>query len=190
MNLMDAEDVNFESTLIPMGTVVKCNVTVGDSRKSQAGNEYADITLEVIEGPYTGSKFFDQIGLVGSDGFVKMGRAKMKYILETTRAAHLKGKEAYEINSIKELSGGTAIVKTKIDTYTDKDGNGRYKNVAAGYGSPRPESSGHAIYAAFAGNEQPWQTDEKPPLPTRAAPHVANSNNLHPNHPDYGAVAL
>lgn len=187
------EEVSFESTLIPHGTLVKCAVLF-DKESRQTGmnakskNTYYGVTLEVVEGPYAGSKFFDQVAVSGDDGyFLNKGNTFIQYVLENTRKAHEVGGEAYEINSVHELNGGTIIAKVGIKAYDKKDNGGKgLANESLSYATPRPDSGSKAIYQAYIDGEQPWQTDYKPEIHVTKANGASVdsfSNSSHPNAP-------
>jgi hypothetical protein len=168
LNLYDAEEIDFESSLIPEGTIVGCTVIVKNMKTSDKGNTYMDCEFIVKDGLYKGSKFFENIGVSGSEGFVRLGSSKMKAILETGRGANKPAD--YEVDTQKLAStfnGAVAVVRVKVDFY-QKDGKWHYKNAVHSYGSPRPDSKRYHIFEAYSKNQQPYQTMELPPLPATA----------------------
>lgn len=173
-DLSEAEDVSFESSLIPKGTVVMCKVSVGDKRQSQRDtqNWYYDITLEALDAKYAGAKFFDNWGVQGSENFMRMGKTKARYALETTRNTHESNNpDAYKINSLKDLDNTRVVVKVDVEPHTNKEGRKMYINKASAYGTPRKDSSNYKFFEAWESGEQPWQDlSELPPLQQDAQP--------------------
>lgn len=181
MNLYDAEEVDFESSLIPDGTLVSCTVLVKKVKTNDKGNTFMDCELVVREGRYKGTKFFDNIGVSGSEGFVRLGKSKMKAILETGRNALNPADYEFDTNQLTNTFNGLqALVRVKVDTYLDKNDVGRYKNVVHSYGSANPDSSRFHLYQSYVKGEQPFQTAELPPLPAPMSRAHPASNAYNP----------
>lgn len=165
-DLSTAEDLKGGNQLIPSGYMVECEIKVGPEKKSDNGNTMHDVELEVCKGPYTGSRFFDNI--ITSGNAKEWGLGKMKHIVEFTNQAHM-NLQYYKINSATELSGRKALVKVKIVPHTNKEGASYLINKPDTYISPRSDSTTSKYYAAWARGEQPWQTDDKPALRSNEA---------------------
>lgn len=159
------DEMSFSGGVVPEGRLEEVIIQKSAEGDSQAGNKKLNMELIVTKGTYAGTKTFDDWGLTGSPQFITMGKMKASYTLEHTRQSHEKGPDAYKVNSHKEFEGMRAIVKFGIEIYRNKDGVFRHKNVVRAYGSPRSTSRNHELYAAWARGDQPFQTDEKPPLP-------------------------
>lgn len=165
-----SQEMSFESTLIPHGTLVMCVIEKSEGPQQSRGNPnnyFANWTLRVCEGPYAGSTFFDNVATAGDDRFVTFGRMKMSYALEINRNAHVNGN--YQIESQDDLVGMKVLVKAGIDIYRDKNGSYRHRNIALAYGSPRAASRNNQIYSDYLAGLQPYQTDFKPELPQSTA---------------------
>lgn len=185
LNVFEAEEVDYESTLIPDGTLVKVVIaTDGVIKTSQAQNELVNLTLTVCDGRYKGSKFYENIGISGSEGFVRLGHSKLKAILETGKGARVR--EDYDIPNFKALNGLKAVVQVKVETYFKNDGKAAYKNTVAKYGSANPASSRNALYIAYENGEQPNQTGYMPPLPPDKAGTGGGYANAAPPTDDFG----
>lgn len=166
MNFSDVDDVSFEGRLVPEGRVELCIVLFDkEKRTTEKGNGYYGVTMEVIKGPYAGSKFFENICVDGPEGyFLQRGKAIIRYLLETTKDAH-NNPSAYEVRSIQDLNGHKIVVKFGIKVHTNKKGESMLVNEAKAYGTPRPDSSNHKYFTAWESGEQPWETDARPALP-------------------------
>lgn len=177
LNVFNAKEIDFESTLIPAGTIVP--VTIKTEGKIKNGttnpeNAFLDWEMVVNDGRYKGSKFFENVGIAGSEKFVELGHSKLKAVLETGRNA--RQSQDYEISNYGIFNGMQALVVVKIETYQKKDNSYGYKNTVAKYGSSNPASTRYGIFEYYSNGEQPFQTDEKPPLP-QTAPRASQGSN-------------
>lgn len=182
-DLSKAEDLKGGNQLIPAGTIVECSIKISPEKKSpDSGNTFHDAELEVSAGQYNGSRMFDNIMVSGKA--LAWGQGKMKHIVEFSNAAHLAGNERfYKIETPVELSGRRALVKVKIEPHTNKDGKSYLINKVDTYISPRPDSSTYKYYAAWAKGEQPWQIDDRPPLPNAHVSRGASGGDFHSEIP-------
>jgi hypothetical protein len=161
-DLSQAKDLSMGGQLIKAGSLVKCKITVDAEKLTGNNNAVHNTTLEVVEGEFKGSKFFDNIFVTG--GAKEWGESKMKAIVEFSDNAHVNPAQ-YRIKSPMDLNGKYALVKTKLENYQKKDGTWGHAAKADTYGSPNPKSPTYPIYEAYRAGEQPWQTDDKPKLP-------------------------
>lgn len=169
------QELSFESTLIPQGTLVLCVIEEVRAPKEskRGGTWFSNWTLKVCEGPFAGSKLYDDICTSGEGPVMVYGKMKVAYALEISRNAHVTGN--YKIDTLDDVQGMKVLVKVGIDVYQKKDdAQWRYKNVVLAYGSPRPDSRNHQIYSEYRGGLQPYKTDVKPELPI--AKHPGNDS--------------
>lgn len=185
LDVRPSQEMSFESTLIPHGTLVLCVIEKSEGPQQSGKNQsnwFVNWTLKVFEGPYVGSTFFDNVATAGDDRFVTFGRMKMSYALEINRNAHVNGN--YQIESPDELVGMKVLVKVGIDTYRDKNGVFRHRNIALAYGSPRAASRNNQMYADHLAGRQPYQTDFKPELPKS----TGGANGPATGHPAFDEI--
>ena len=184
VNVFTKEEISFGSGgPVPEGALVECeilSVAIKDSQSTK-GNKYLWVKYEVCRGAYEGVKFYDMIGIAGSDKFIQQGRQKLMYIAEFSRMAHTKeDKSGYNYNdNYADLVGLRAVIKVRVTVYQGNDGKWYYGNEAADYASPRSESSRFEMFSAYARGEQPWQKDQLPALPQQAANNGNNGSYGH-----------
>lgn len=142
MDFNEAEE-QAEYSLIPANTIAKASLKLkyGDdttnpyvinSRTSDA--TWLDCEWTILEGEHAGRKVFDKIGLSGHEIFVKMGKTRIRAILEATKNISPKDTspeavKARQINSFRELDG--VRVNIKIGIKTDKTGQYPPRNCVA-----------------------------------------------------------
>lgn len=162
-NYSDIEEVNFSGGLIPDGRCEMFNVLFDkDTKTTEKGDTYYNVTLECLSGQYAGSKLYDNIAVSGQPGyFLQRGKTAIKYMLETTRQAH-QNPEKYNISSIAEINPCKVVAKVGIKIHTNKEGKQMLVNEIKAYGSPRADSSNNKFYVAWAKGEQLWETDKVP----------------------------
>jgi hypothetical protein len=176
INVFDAPEIDFDNKLIPAGRIVLVTIeTDGEvkSGRNNPDNKYLDWKLTVKEGPYAGAQFYENVGTAGGDNFVTLGRSKLKAVLEVGKVA--RKPEDYEINSYKMFNGMQALVVVKVEVGVNRDGKAFHKNTVARYGSSNPASSRFHVFEAYSRGEQPFQTDELPPLPVARSGSVPSN---------------
>jgi hypothetical protein len=160
-----AEDVNFESRLIPDGTVAMFSVVQVKPKQGQKGTYFA-IKLECIDAKYAGANVYENFFPAAPEGNYARQKTMtaIRYMMETT----YQGQALPELETIDHLKNKRVVIKVGVDTYTNNDGEERIKNTVLAFGTPRTDSSNHKYYEAWDKGEQPWQSDELPEIP--AAP--------------------
>jgi hypothetical protein len=139
MDFNEAEEQG-EYTLIPANTIAKAalklkygedptNLYVINSGTSESS--WLDCEWTILNGSYAGRKVFDKIGVSGHETFVKMGKTRIRAILEAARNISPKDTspeavKARQISSFRELDG--LQVNIKIGVRTDKTGQYPPKN--------------------------------------------------------------
>lgn len=132
--------------------------------QSTEGNKYLDVELTILEGPYTGRKVCDIIGLEGAEEFVQMGLAKVRHILEVGREidGFAPTDPKYRLGQVSGTNGEMVLMElnelrcaVKIGV---EPGKGQYadKNKIRAYLSPNPASDTHKTWLKLlAGDTAP-----------------------------------
>lgn len=185
LNVANAEEIDYEGSLIDNGYLVKARIKEIEQKVSQnnPGNKFLGVEYVVIEGKFSGAIFYDNIGISGSEGFVKLGHSKLKAILEVGKGASKP--TDYDINDWASLKGLSAIILVKQEFYINKDNLQKIKNSVAKYGSNRTDSSRYDLYAAYVEGSQPYVIDNL--KITQTAPV---SSGVDYNHPAFSAPSL
>lgn len=181
LNVARAEEIDYENNIIDNGYLVKARIKeieVKDSQQNTA-NKFLGVEYVVTEGRFAGATFYDNIGIKGSEGFVKLGSSKLKAILEVGKSARIE--KDYDIDSWNNLKGLEALIQVKQEFYTNKNGEQKIKNSAAKYGSSRLDSSRYNLYDEYMKGNQPFVVDN---LVLSKSSNSYNSN-YDPNHPAF-----
>jgi hypothetical protein len=164
--MFDQEDSKSTAPeLIPAGTISYAMVKVGEKRQSKAtGGTMFNIELTLIGGQYEGRKVFDLLPDVtdtrNSEGFIKMGKAKIVHMFETIGFFKPSEPDTYRqfkdfVSAMTRLDGNRVAVKISIEKNPDPAYADR--NKVAEYLSSNPASKGYRDYVKLIGGQQAVQ---------------------------------
>jgi hypothetical protein len=186
INVFTEEEAGSKRAVIPEGTIIKARIgTDGRPPAPRDGKQSVMWKLVVIEPQqYAGIEIYDFIGLQGKPYYVTRGKNAMMYALDVNRDAYklLPDQSGYSINSYAEFNGMEVLCKVKVSVDSLRKENGEtvyfHKNEIESYTTPRENSSSHKYFEAWIHGQQPWQSDELPPLPSNTpSPHMAAKQN-------------
>lgn len=176
-----AEDISM-TELAPQGTVVMLYIKeVGDARPNANNKKFFPVTFEVMDGPYIGKELKDNFYLDGKDFALQKTSIFVRYVLETTKSAHLGGKEAYKIANHKALVTGKVVARLDIEGFYNDKGDWILVNKIKDFATPRPDSSSFKVYEAYVNKTQPWQVPDYKPTPPNTPRH-SNAGNASYEH--------
>jgi hypothetical protein len=129
LNFNEAEE-QVDYSLIPANTIGKASLKLryGDDptdlyivKSKTSDSAYLDCEWTIIDGPYARRKIFDKIGIIGSEVWLKMGKSRIRAILESAKNISSKDMSEAAVNARKiasfgELNDLEATIKIGIKT--------------------------------------------------------------------------
>lgn len=137
INFNDAATQN-SFGLIPINEIAKTRLVLRGSPETDfittgrnGESEYLACEFILLEGPHARRKVFEKIGISGPDCWIRMGKTRIRAILESARRVHPKDMsetavKARQIESYSELNNLDLVIKIGIEH--DKSGHYQDKN--------------------------------------------------------------
>jgi hypothetical protein len=165
MNFNDAEPQQ-EFGLIPENTIAKARLAIklGNdfsdpflTRSKNGDSSYLDCEFVIMEGQYVRRKVFEKIGISGSEMWEKIGKSRIRALLESAKNINPKdssdaAKAARKINSYDELDGLEAVIKIGIER--DRSGVHPDKNRIMSFITP--DKPAYNKYMNEVHDDIPW----------------------------------
>jgi hypothetical protein len=152
-----------EYSLIPPNTIARARLILRPGNDSEdtfltrgkSGDScYLSCEFTVMEGPFAKRKIFDKIGISGSDGWVNMGKTRIRALLESAKNISSKdmseaAAEARQIDSYDDLNGLDVVIKVGIES--DRSGVYPDKNKVQSVITPD-----QPLYKQYMSPDVPW----------------------------------
>ncbi len=171
--------MNFDASAIPTESPREAlpagdyPVVITDStvKTARSGGTYLEMTLQVIEGPYTNRLIWDRITLDNPNPqAVEIGRRQL------SQACHAVG--VLQVQDSSQLHGIPLVarLKYKIDeNYGPKNEVGGYRPLGAPAHTPQPAHAQAQAPAQAPAQAKPWQQPQPTPAAVSTPPWAART---------------